>query len=86
MPDLLYADELVLCGDSKEDLRAMVGRFYEVFRRSSLNANAGKRKRMLLGGEERLECEVCVDGICFDHASEIKYLGCVLRESVVGRC
>ena len=27
---LLYAEDLVLCGESEEDLRAMVGRFAEV--------------------------------------------------------
>ena len=30
LPGLLHADDLVLCGESKEDLRAMVGRFVEV--------------------------------------------------------
>ena len=29
-----------------------------------------------------LECEVCVDGIHLEHVSEVKYLGCVLDESV----
>ena len=33
LPGLLYADYLVLCGESEEeDLRAMVGRFVEVRR------------------------------------------------------
>ena len=27
LPGFLYADELVLCGKSEEDLRAMVGQF-----------------------------------------------------------
>ena len=27
LSDLLYADELVLCGESEEDLRAVVERF-----------------------------------------------------------
>ena len=30
LPGLLYADDLVLYGDSEEDLRAMVGCFVEV--------------------------------------------------------
>ena len=30
---LLYADDLVLCGEFEEDLRAMVRRFIEVCRR-----------------------------------------------------
>ena len=37
---------------------------------------------MVLNGEDRLECEVHVDGIRLEHVSELKYLGCVLDESV----
>ena len=36
---------------------------------------------MVLGGEEVLECEVCVDGIHLEHVSKFKYLGCILEES-----
>ena len=50
LPGLLYADDLVLCSESEEDLRAMVGHFVEVFRRRGLKANAGKSKVMLLVG------------------------------------
>ena len=78
MPGLLYADGLVLCGELEEDLKAMVGHFDEVCRRRGLKVNAGKSKVMVLGGEEGLECEVCVDRICLEHVSEFKYLGCVL--------
>ena len=46
LPGLLYADDLVLCGELEEDLRAMVGRFVEVFRRA-LKVNAGKSKVIL---------------------------------------
>ena len=58
---LLYADHLVFCGELEEDLRAIVGRFIEVCRRS-LKVNAGKGKVMLLDEEEGLEFEVCVNG------------------------
>ena len=81
MPGLLYADELVLCGESEEDLRVMVGRFAKAFRRRGLKVNPGKSKVMILNGVERLQCEVHVDGICLEHVSEFKYLGCVLDES-----
>ena len=37
LPNLLYADDLVLCGESEENLRAMVGRFAEVCRRRGLS-------------------------------------------------
>ena len=43
--------------------------------------NAGKRKVMVLNGEEEFECEVYVDGVRLDHISEFKYLGYVLEKS-----
>ena len=49
-------------------------------RRRGLRDNAGKSKVMVPNGEEGLECEVHVDGIRLEHASEFKYLGCVLDE------
>ena len=36
---------------------------------------------MVLGGEEGLECEVCVDGMRLEHLSEFKYLGYDLNEA-----
>ena len=62
MNGLLYACNLVLCGELEEDLRAMVGHFVEVCRRRGLKVNSGKGKVMLLGGEEGFECGVCVNG------------------------
>ena len=60
---LLYADDLVLCGESEEELREMVGRFAEVCRRKGLKFNVGKSKVMVLNEEKGLECEVSVDGM-----------------------
>ena len=73
MPGIFYADSLVLSGDSKEDLRVMLGRFAEVCRR---------RRLKVLNGEEGLECEVHEDGIRLEHIPEFKYFGCVLDEAV----
>ena len=56
-----------------------MGQFAEVWK--GLKVNAGKRKVMVLNGEEGLECEVHVDGIHLEHVLEFKYLGCVLEES-----
>ena len=53
---LLYADDLVLCGESEEDLRVMVGPFVEVCSRRGLKVNAGKIKVMVLNGKAGLEC------------------------------
>ena len=82
LPGLLYADGLVLCGESKEDLRVMVGWFAEVCRRG-LKVNVGNSKVMILNGEEGLECEVC-EGVRLEHFLGFKYLGFVLDESGTG--
>ena len=39
---LLYTDNLILYGESEEDLRTMVGRFVKVCRRTGLKVNVGK--------------------------------------------
>ena len=51
----------------------MVGRFVEVCRRA-LKVNAGKRKVMVLNGEDGLECEVHVDEVRLEHVSKFRYL------------
>ena len=70
-----------LCGESEEELRAVVEWFVEVCRRRGLKVNAGKRKVMIINGEEGLEYEVHLDGARLEHVSKFKYLGCVLDEA-----
>ena len=70
LPGFLYADALVLCGESEEDLMAMVGHFLEVFKRRGLKVSVGKSKVMLLNGEDRLECEFHIDRMELEHVSE----------------
>ena len=43
LPGFLYADDLVLCGESEEDLRVMIKWFAEVCRRG-LKVNADKKQ------------------------------------------
>ena len=69
LSDFLYADDLVLCGESEEDLRAMMRHFVELCRRRGLKVNADKNKEMVLVGEVGLECEVGVDGMRLGHVS-----------------
>ena len=76
----MYADDLVLCGESEEDLREMVGWFDKMCRRRGLKVNAAKSKVMVLKGEEGLKCEFHVDGVCLEHVSEFKYLECFGRK------
>ena len=77
----MYADDLALCFESDEDLRAMVEQFVEVCKRKGLKVNEGKSKVMVLMVEEGLENEFYVDGIRLEHVLVFKYLGCVLEES-----
>ena len=44
LPGLLYRYDLVLCGESKEELRAMVGLFVGACRKRILIVNEGKSK------------------------------------------
>ena len=82
LPDLLYADDLVLCIELEEDLKVMVGWYVEVCRRG-LKVNAGKTKVMVMNGEERLDLEVHIDRVHLEHVSEFKYLGCILDEACI---
>ena len=58
-----------------------MGNFVEVCSRRGLRVNAGKKKVMILNGEEGLEREVSVDRVQLEHGPEFKYLECVLDES-----
>ena len=50
LPGLLYPDDLVLCGESEVDIRAMVGSYVEVYKRICLKVNGGENKVMMLRG------------------------------------
>ena len=63
LPSLLYADDLILYGESEEDLRMMVRRYAKVYRRGLRKVIAGKSKVMVLNEEEGLEHEIHEDGI-----------------------
>ena len=81
LPGLLYADDMVLCGETEEYLRAILRSFVDVCRRRGLKVNERKSKGIVLKGEEGLECEVSVDGVQLENVPEFKYLGYVLDES-----
>ena len=80
LPGFLYEDDLILCGESEEDLRTIVGRFIELCRRSGLIVNSGKSKVMLLVGEEGIVWGLG-KRMRLEHVSEFKYLGCILENS-----
>ena len=53
LPNLLYANDLVLCGELKENLRVMIECFVNIGKKNGLNVNAYKIK-VLLKWEEGL--------------------------------
>ena len=53
MPSLLYANDLVLCSESEEDLRMIVEQFAGE-NKKRLKITAGKSKTMVLHGKEGL--------------------------------
>ena len=60
----------------------MVEVFVELCRRG-LKVSVDKSKVMVLSGEEGLESEIQVDGARLKQVLELKYLGCVLDESLL---
>ena len=79
VPYLLYADDLVLCGESEESLRGLVQRFGRVCKRRGLKVNVDKSKVMVVS-EDSPQCEVMLDDEQLEQVSEFKYLGYVLDE------
>src|SRR5678815_2244244 len=74
VPYLLYADDLVLCGESEESLGGLVERFGRVCKRRGLKVNVDKSKVMVVS-EDSPQCEVMLDGEQLEQVYEFKYLG-----------
>src|SRR5678816_1841837 len=74
---LLYADDLVLYGESEESLRGLEERFYRVCKRMDLKVNVDKSKVVVVR-EDSPRCEVMLDGEQLEQVSEFKYLGYML--------
>src|SRR5678815_2452669 len=60
VPYLLYADDLVLCGESEESFRGLVERFGRVCKGKGLKVNVDKSKVMVVS-EDTPRCEVMLD-------------------------
>jgi hypothetical protein len=78
VPCLLYADDLVLCGESEGSLRNLVKEFNRVCKRRGLAINVGKSKVMVMNGVD-VQCHVEVDGVQLEQVSEFKYLGYMIE-------
>src|SRR5678815_4169579 len=72
MPYLLYADDLVLCGESEESLKGLMERFDRVCKRRGLKVNVDKSKVMVVS-EDSPQCEVMLDGEQLEQVSEFDF-------------
>ena len=59
LPCLLYADDLVLCGESEESLSKLVEGFGKICKRRGLKVNVDKSKVMVIGKERGCRVEFC---------------------------
>jgi hypothetical protein len=78
VPCLLYADDLVLCGESEESLRILVGEFNGVCKRRGLAINVEKSKVMVMNGVD-VQCHLEVDGVQLEQVPVFKYLGYMIE-------
>ena len=79
VPCLLYADDLVLCGESEESLSRLVEGFGRVCKRRGLKINVDKSKMMVVSGVNT-QCQITLDGEQFEQVSEFKYLGYMMND------
>src|SRR5678815_1343878 len=79
VPYLLYADDLVLCGECEESLRGLIERFGRVCKRRGLKVNINKSKVMVVSVDSP-RCEVILDGEQLEQVSNVKYLEYMLDE------
>ena len=76
---LLYADDLVLRGESEESLRRLVEGFGRVCKRRGLKVN-GEKSKVMVVSRENVQCRIMLDGEILEQVSEFKYLGYVMNE------
>ena len=78
---LLYADDTVLIGDSKESLQRLLNEFNNVCERRKLKVNVGKSKVMVCGKVERRErLNLRLNEEILEEVDSFRYLG-----SIVGK-
>ena len=71
---ILYADNLAVVGDNKEDLQKTLQECSNIFRKHGLRMNLEKTKVMWIG-EQEVELHVVVDGKTIKQVNRFVYLG-----------
>ena len=82
MNQLLYADDTVLFGNSRENLQPLLNEFDNVFKRKKLKVSVGKSKGVVYGGTERREhLDLSLNGEILEEVDSFKYLGSILSKN-----
>ena len=79
---LLYADDTVLIGDSKESLQRLLNEFNNVCERRKLKVNVGKSKVMVCGKVERRErLNLRLNEEILEEVDSFRYLGSIVSKN-----
>ena len=84
MNQLLYANDTVLSGDSKENIQRLLNELDKVCerRRRKLKVNVGKSKVMVCGKSQRGEqLNLSLKGEILEEVDPFKYLGAIVGKN-----
>ena len=72
---IMFADDVVLMGDSDKELQEMVSKFEEMCRRRKLRVNVNKSKVMRMGKRRSSPLEIKLEGGSLEEVEVFRYLG-----------
>ena len=79
---MLYADNTVLIGNSRENLQRLLDEFDIVCKRRKLKVNVGKIKVMISGRSERRgNLDLSLNGEMLEVVDSLKYLGSIVSKN-----
>ena len=86
MKPILYADDLVLMGETMEELRENFDEWREVFESKGMRVNLGKTKLMVSGMEEAFDSKIDPCGMCGNRVMSNSVLCTACGKWVHARC
>ena len=87
MKQILYADDLVVMGETMEDLRENFDEWREAFESKGMRVNLGKTKLMVTGMEEEaFDSKIDPCGVCGTHVMSNSVLCAACGKWVHARC
>ena len=86
MKQILYADDLVLMGETMEELRENFDKWREAFESKGMRVNLGKTKLMVSGMEEAFDSKIDPCGMCGNRVMSNSVLCTACGKWVHARC